>query len=161
MDQQPLYETTPNPTPAKPMKWHNFLIYFSLWAGAVLSVISSITYFTGAHYQGSASLVYSFYSGLRLIDLLMGLACVGLAVFGILTRFALAGYKAKGPRMLTICYAANAGASIVYLLLVSAVTGMALSEVMDSSTIGSLVGSIAMIFINNSYYGKRADLFVK
>ena len=161
MEQQFEYDIQPQQTPKKPMKWHNFLIYFSLWAGAVLSVVSSITYFTGAHYQGSASLVYSFYSGLRLIDLLMGLACVGLAVFGILTRFALAGYKAKGPRMLMICYAANAAASVLYLLLVSAVTGMALSEVLDSSTIGSLVGSIAMIFINNNYYSKRAELFVK
>jgi len=76
-----------------------------------------------------------------------------------MTRFALAGYRTKGPRMLGGVYAANAVIAVVYAVLASVVSGLPLGDMLDSSSIGSLIGSVAMIFINRDYYGKRAVLF--
>ncbi len=144
------------------MKWHKFLIYFSLWASAVLNVLNSFMYFTGAMYGSDWQIesVYSYFSGLKTIDMLFGVVMIAVAAFTIVTRFALAGYKASGPRLLSGLYLVNAIAGIVYLIVASVVTGISLGELVDSSTITSLITSIAMVFINKSYYDKRAKLFI-
>ncbi len=144
------------------MKWHKFLIYFSLWLGAVTNAIAAFSYFSGSVYgsSGEASMVYSHFTGLKTIDMLFGAALIAVAVFSIVTRFALAGYKAAGPKMLMGFYAINAVLSIVYLVVASVVTGIAFGELIDSSTISSLVTSVAMVFVNKAYYDKRAELFV-
>jgi len=64
-------ETT---TAAYGLKWHNFLVYFSLWAGAVLNFIMGIACMAeGAHLYGLALIVAAFY--------------------GVYTRFRLANFK--------------------------------------------------------------------
>ena len=150
------------PTVDMPMKWHNFLIYFSLWVSAVMNVRNGFMMFTGAHYGGEneARMVYNFFDGLKSVDVIMGLLFIGMAVFAIVTRFSLAKFKEKGPKLLLAVYALNAVLSLGYPLLASAVTGMALSELMDSSAVGNIVGAVVMIFINKTYYDKRAHLFV-
>lgn len=144
------------------MKWHKFLIFFSLWLGALLSIFNGAQLFTGMHYgsAGDARMVYLYFDGLKAIDIAMGAVAVGIAVYAIMTRFALAKYQAKGPRMLTTLYVLNLAHSLIYPLLVSVVCGMEMSEVFDSSTAGSLAGSVAMIFANKNYYAKRAHLFI-
>ena len=155
------YNTETQQTPEFPMKWHKFLIYFSLWAGAVISLINAATYFLGLHYGESVQMVYAVYPGLSILDKLMGIVCLGILVFTVMTRFALAGYQAKGPKMLMVVYALNAVMSIVYVLLASMVSGLPLGDLMGSDVIGSLIGSAAMIFINRDYYNKRAALFTR
>lgn len=144
------------------MKWHKFLIYFSLWAGAVLNVIAAFSRFTGSMYGSSseANMVYSYFSGLKAIDVLFGVVMIAIALFSIATRFALAGYKAAGPKMLMGLYIIDAAVSIVYLVVASMVTGIAFGELIDPSTISSLVTSAAMVFVNKAYYDKRAELFI-
>ena len=87
----------PQPTgPDMPMKWHKFLIYFALWLGAVMNVISGFSLLTGSVYEAqgvSATQVYRAYEGLKGVDMLMGAATIALAVLLIVARFALAGYK--------------------------------------------------------------------
>lgn len=145
------------------MKWHKFLIYFSLWAGAVLNLLNAVQYLTGSIYgSGSeANLVYAYYDGLKAVDMLMAMLLIVISVFSIVTRFALAGYKARGPQMLMGLYLINMIAAVFYLVIASVVTGISLGDLVDSSTISSLISSIAMVFINKSYYGKRAHLFDK
>lgn len=158
-----LQSSTPaQPTIDMPMKWHKFLIYFSLWASAVMNVINGFMMFTGAHYGGEneAKMVYNYFDGLKSVDVIMGVLFVGMAVFAIVTRFSLAKYPAKGPKLLLAVYGLNAVLTLVYPLLASAVTGMELSELMDSSTISSIVSSVVMIFVNKTYYNNRAHLFV-
>ena len=78
------------------MKWHKFLIYFALWLGAVMNVISGFSLLTGSVYEAqgvSATQVYRAYEGLKGVDMLMGAATIALAVLLIVARFALAGYK--------------------------------------------------------------------
>ena len=82
--------------PDLPMRWHGFLIYFSLWAGAVSVVVSAFRLFTGMDYtQGGLSLdyVYGMYPSLRTISMLFGAIFLALSVF--MFRFDVT-YQAKG-----------------------------------------------------------------
>lgn len=50
---------------AYPMKWHKFLIYFALWAGAVLNLISGVQMFSvGLNAGGMLWIGYEMSSGL-------------------------------------------------------------------------------------------------
>ena len=65
------YQTT---TPAYGMKWHKFLVNFSLWAGAVLNLIMGFACLA----EGAP---------------LYGLALIGAAAYSIYVRFQLAKFK--------------------------------------------------------------------
>ena len=145
-----------------PMKWHKFLIYFSLWASMVMNVLNAFMMFNGSQYGGEseARMVYNYFDGLKGLDIFMGVAFIVMAVFAIVTRFSLAKYQAKGPKLLMAAYALNAALPLIYLLLASGIIGMELGQVMDSSTISSIVTSVVMIFANRTYYNNRAHLFV-
>ena len=86
---------------------------------------------------------------LNLIDL--------LAVLLIVARFALAGYKKNGPKLLVIAYAANIALALIYPIMVAAVTGLSFGDLFDVST---LISSGIMLVVNKIYYDKRAHLFV-
>ncbi len=148
------------PAPMPPMKWHKCLIYFALWLGAVMNAFTALSLFTGSAYGDAATTerVYRFYDGLKTVDIVMALLLIALAAYQIMARFALAGFKAKGPKMLSCCYIANAAITAIYALCVSSVTDGA---VPFTDSISGIVGSIAMVFINQAYYNKRAHLFVK
>lgn len=140
----------------KPMKWHKFLIYFSFWAGALVYIVNAIQLFTGSVYGGEAYLVYSMFGALKLVDKITALLYIGLAVYAIAVRFALAGFKANGPRMLTQYFIACMVVNILYNL----VGGMAIGQVMWGSIVSGCVGSLVMLLINKSYYDKRIGMFV-
>ena len=137
-----------------PMKWHNFLIYFSLWASAVINTIGGLSMLSGLHYQGWAD------NGLRALELLMALSSLGIAAFTVVTRFALANRQSKGPKLLTALYAINIALSLLYPLLASVVTGMPLSELTDFSTFTGIITSVVFLFVNMAYYNNRAHIFV-
>ena len=143
-----------------PMKWHNFLIYFSLWATAVINTIGGLSMLSGLHYQGFADSVYRLYDGLRALELLIALSSLGIAAFAVVTRFALANRQSKGPKLLTALYAINIALSLLYPLLASVVTGMPLSELTDFSTFTSIISSVVFLFVNMAYYNNRAHIFV-
>lgn len=156
------YSTTPQPPSVyeMPMKWHKFLIYFSLWAGAILNVLTGIGTFTGSIYAGEGvdpEMIYRVFDGLKTVDMLMGLMVIALAVLLIVARFALAGYKKNGPKLLVIAYAANIALALIYPIMVAAVTGLPFGELFNVTT---LISSIAMLVVNKIYYDKRARLFV-
>ena len=142
------------------MKWHKFLIYFSLWAGAVLCVFNGFQLLTGSHYGGQADVVYSYFRGLKLTDMVFGLLYIALAVYMIYVRFQLAGFKQGAPGKLTVVYVVQLVAFLGYALFASSQIGISIGEAMDSSSISSLVVSVVMIFVNRVYYGKRAHMFV-
>ena len=50
------------------MGWFKFIIYFQLFASAVINAALGITAFTGSHYDGKAELVYAFFPGMSAVD---------------------------------------------------------------------------------------------
>ena len=142
------------------MKWFKFIIYFQLFASAVISVITAITMFTGAHYQGQADMVYRYFPGLKGLDVFYGIALIALAAFAIVTRQNLAKFRKNGPRFYFILIIASLALALIYSIAGSSILNVSLGEVMDGSSVGSLIGNIALLIINIIYFKKREDLFV-
>lgn len=165
--QQPNYQQAPVGYPPvvfveePPMKWFKFLIYFSLWAGAVLNAITAIGMLTGSIYGAEAELVYAVFSDLKGLDTLMGVLSLALAAFGIFTRFRLAGYKRNGPLMLMIVYIASALLNLIYVIgLNAALPSIALEMIDTTSAYSSIISSVVMVIVNHIYFKKRSHLFI-
>lgn len=146
------------------MKWHKYLIYFSLWIEALRLVVTGVQYVTGLVYgaNGEAGYIYQLFPGLKTIDIVMGLVAILLGVYIIYVRFQLAGYKIGAPKKLSMAYFLTFIILCAYLLAMNAITGGEIEwgEVFDMETIIGLISGVAIMFINKVYYDKRAALFV-
>jgi len=152
--------TPPKPSIPEPsMKWHKFLIYFALWASAILNGISAFATALGLHYGSMeiGSMVYDMFPMMRPADIVYGLLLAFIAVYSIMTRFALAGFKEKGPAMLLRIRIFGVVIGLIYPLLASICTELPFGEMLEAP---SLIAGIAMYFFDRSYYGKRRHMFV-
>lgn len=156
----PMYQ----PQNELPMKWFKFLIFFSLFASAVLNTISGIIALTGAQYEqeykGAKELVYAYFEGLQTVDMIYGVALIAIAAFAIYVRVRLAGYYANGPKLLNVLYLANAGFGLFYIIALQSIVGSDVNLDMTSA-ITSIITSVVMVGVNTVYFKKRAHLFVK
>ncbi|MGN0573915.1 MAG: zinc-ribbon domain-containing protein [Acutalibacteraceae bacterium] len=158
--------------PAEPiaqhsMKWYKFLIYFSLFLGAIINLINGLIYMTGGIYyvlsngESSADIVYGFYGGgLKALDVTYGILLIAFAGFGIYTRSRLAKYKSNGPKCICILFVAGAVLTLLYNIALIAVTGLDFGEMINGEDCGSIGASIGMAVYNYYYFKKRKDLFV-
>jgi len=144
------------------MAWYKFLIYFALFAGAVVNVLSGILYLTGEIYAiqtdgtVTAETVYGYYGiGLRLVDFAFGLYLIAFAVFAIVLRNKLAKFKPNAPRLTVIFYAISAGGEFLYALAVTVITSVGI----DASQITSLIVGVVVCALNARYFKRRAHLF--
>lgn len=161
-NQQPAYQSYQQPVGGAsvlPMKWYKFLIYFSLFAAAVLNVANGVVLLNGSHYQGYADLVYAMFEGLKTLDMIVGIASIACGVFAIYVRMRLSGFYANGPQMLTYFYIASLLVNVVYVIGATSVLPASI-EINDGSTYISIAVSIAMIIANKAYFDKRKHLFV-
>lgn len=153
----PAAPTLEETKPEMPMKWFKFLIYFGLWVGALSNLGNGLGLLTGSVYDGMAAYVYTIYSSLHSVDLIFGFAFLAVAAFTIVVRFKLAGFKKDGPTLLYTIYVINVVVGLAYALTVSSIIG---EPAVDSSFIGSLIGSVTAVIVNMVYFKKRAHLFV-
>ena len=152
--------------PKRPMKWFKFLIYFSLWAGAILNIGNGIMTMSGMQYETepevTAELVYAFFKELKTIDLLYGIALIAFAVYMIVIRFRLAGYYKNGPAMFISAYVIALLINVAYYATVLIVVPEAVEVATVVATIvGNVIGNGLMIVLNSIYFKKRKHLFVK
>lgn len=139
------------------MKWFKFLIYFGLFAGAVLNCLSAILQITGAVYEGAAEVVYIFFPELKFFDIFYTILLLALAVLQIFTRFQLSGFKKNGPKLILIVYSAAAVISLLYGIVASVI----LHEFLfNASMIISIIVPVVMVVLNKIYFDKRKDMFV-
>lgn len=145
---------------SQPMKWFQFMIYFGLWASALLNAYSGIQQLTGANYGADADLIYSLYSGLKALDVIVGLGMLALAVFAIYTRFQLAAYRQKAPKLFLCVYLADGILQLFYYLGAIIILPNEVSAFINASTIIATLSVCAiMIWANKVYFKKRAALF--
>ena len=147
-----------------PMKWWKFLVYFLLFAGAVLNLFSGIGQLTGSIYEevpgdGSIEMVYRAFPALKPIDIIVGLLTIGLAVFAIFVRQALYKFKAIGPKLLIIMYAASCIINAVYCVAVFIVVPEIAQDMM-TDFITTIATGIIMVVVNIIYFRTRKELFV-
>lgn len=143
--------------PALPMKWFHFVIYFLLFASAVLNLLSSIPCLAGTLYNDFPWDVYGTFPGLRIVDFVYGLILIALAGFYLYTRFQLSGFKKRGPFLFCLQYGINLACTLVYSL---ACTIVFKENQFDLSTILSILLCIALIAVNFIYFDKRKSLFI-
>ena len=151
-------------TPEFPMKWHKFLIYFALWAGALLNVANGMMMLNGMVYgsEKDAKLVYALFEDMKSLDMICGVFLIILAVFGIFTRFQLAGFKKNGPMCVTLLYVGVIVFDLAYIIGACSILPEKVVEAMDFTSTGSSIAfSAAMMVYNISYFKQRAHLFVK
>ena len=143
--------------PQRGMKWFKFIIYFQLWAGMLVYLVTAGKYLTGAYYEGSAEMVYDFFPALQPLDIVMGVFCLALAVYAVVVQRALAKFRAKGPMMYYLMFIVNTAVTVLSLLIASIIIGQ---SVFTAEVAGSIIGSLVMIFINIPYFNNRKHLFV-
>lgn len=144
-----------------PMKWHKFLIYFALWAGAILNGISGIQMLSNALNPNSLMWgLRGLSTGLRAFYIVSGVFSFGLGVFQICTRMSLARLSRRGPRMAVWNYALSFILNALTILLASVLFGMPINALMDWTMWMILIEGALMTWANQVYYRKRAAMFV-
>lgn len=115
----------------------------------------------GKHYKVSDSylrMIYDTFDGLQTIDIAVGVALIALAIYAIITRFFLAGFKKQGPFMYYLLLIFNIVVGIIYCILVTAtVDGL---EINLTGMISNMITMIVLLICNLVYFGKRKHLFV-
>ncbi len=129
--------------PSLPMKWHKFLIYFSLWFSSIVNLLIGTAYFL---YLFSDSFNRYIYSEGEL--LFAGISSVFCAVYAIIVRFKLANYRRSGPRHL-----------LAYQILVI-IIDIVICCMESAFSFDTLISSAAAAALTAVYYKKRSDLFV-
>ena len=142
------------------MGWFSFLIYFGLFAGAVLNLISGINLLTGELYDGYAEFVYAVVDGLQALDMFVGGACIALACLGVYTRFRLSGYHTNGPKMLNSLYLSVIAVQLIYIIGIYAIFEDAADTIDFTNAYINIAVGCVMMAVNTSYFKKRAHLFV-
>lgn len=145
----------------KSMLWYYLLIFFVLFAGAAFNLIGAVRSFTGANYGAKAGYIYSAYSGLRYADIAMGGCCLLLAVIAVFARFALAGYKKSGPKLLYFYYILNIIAGVGYNVYVGILLNGYGNATLTAGAVVPIIASVIVLVVNVIYFGKRKSMFKK
>ena len=146
--------------PSRGMKWFKFLIYFALWAGAILNIIYALQAINGTMYKAQGidpAKVYRKFPGLRDADNFYGIACLIFAVWQIITRYALAKYRKCGPIFLYIAYVLGILISVIYMVSITTIV----SNIDTSTCIAQIFINSIMLLINWIYFHRRKHLFNK
>ena len=148
---------------APPLKGSKFVSGVQLFLSALSLAGTGVMLLTGAQYMteyGNAKdLVYTFYAGLQVVDIVFAVVFIALAVFAIVVRMNLAKFKRGATNQYLAFLGGNIVAQILYLVALAIVTQVGPLETLDSSTVIQLVSSVVMIVLSKIYFDKRAYLF--
>lgn len=149
-------------TPDLPMKWHKFISYFALWAGALYNLGQAGLFMSGQHYgsESQRDLVYQVYDGLKTVDMIGALGYAFVAIFAIYTAIQLIKLKQNAPKKLMALYIITTAVPIIYILMASSSTGMPTADLVDNSIYTSVAGCAFGLIVCKIYYDKRAHMFV-
>jgi hypothetical protein len=143
------------------MNWYKFVIYVQCFLGGVAGISSGFTQIMGLQYGDTASLVYGYYSGLKIADIIYGLSSILVGILLIYARFGLKKFKAGSVGIYLFLPLASAVSTILYLLVLSIILQTSLfdSKLVSGGTIGLIVGSIGLFIANYIYFNRRRHLF--
>ena len=119
------------------------------------------TQILGLQYGDKASLVYGYYSGLKIVDVMYGISSIVVGILMVYARFGLKKFKAGSVGVYLFLPLVNAIAAILYLVVASIVLHTSLfdSNLVSGGTIGLIIGSIVLFIANYIYFGRRKHLF--
>lgn len=146
------------------MNWYKFLIYFGLFAGALVNFSIGITLITGDYYfvqtgELTADMVYgTFGSALKDIDQLYGMGAITMAVISIVLRNMLAGYRKRTLKYVNFLYGGMFAINVLYILAVIATIDEWVP--MATSVFLAIAIHAFMWWANNKYFNKRSAIFI-
>ena len=140
--------------------WLKFIVYFQLFAFAIIELFNGIGFLSGSVYGEYADLMYAAFPALFPLDKFMGAICLMLCVLGVVTRFMLTGLKRYAPWLYLGVYLCNLVQSLIYLAIVSGITGLSIWNFFDVSDVAQLISSIVMIAVNFVYFKHRMNAFI-
>lgn len=143
------------------MNWYKFIIYVQCFLGGLSGLVSGVTQILGLQYGDRASLVYGYYSGLKIVDVVYGISSIVVGILMVYARFGLKKFKAGSVGVYLFLPLVNAIAAILYLVVASIVLHTSLfdSNLVSGGTIGLIIGSIVLFIANYIYFGHRRHLF--
>lgn len=159
----------------KPMKWYKFVIYFQLFAVAVIEVFMAIACFSGSdvilaglfdYDETVPRILYEIVNGLPIVLTCKGIISIFMAVLAIITRQKLACFDEQGPKLYVNLCLINAGITFLYIVIIIAMISQALGTTDGmATTIAEKVGenctvSIVLYVLNRIYFNKRKEYFV-
>ena len=165
-------ERMPAAVPVDPAKnyrmaWFKFIIYFQLFANAVVMVFNAASGIFGLAYGDDAGLIYGFCPMLTAVDVIYGIICLAFAVTAVLIRQRLAHYRKNAP-VLYLGYVGIVMASgLIYTFAGLAALGAVSASVMDAgaagivgNVLGTVIGAAVFFPLNYIYFNKRKELFI-
>lgn len=160
-----------------PMAWHRFVVYVQYILILLVVLANAVGYFSGIIYAKSsngltdgidpfevAHLVYGFYPQLRTLDIIMGIAMIGLGVYCLWVRMRMVKFKVNAWKHYCLFCICSMVVNIIYhiastTIVSNAMGGSYLSDDVSVYVI-EFIGMIVYLVLNVIYYKKRAHLFV-
>lgn len=129
------------------MKWHNFLIYFSLWLNALVCLFIGAT---GVWVCFSADPPGRYVGNMeaKFDAAAVGVALILMAVYTVITRYKLAKRKDGARKHLVTVWLLSGFASSLFMVIDG------------SGSFLGLIPTVIMAVVNHYYYQKRDDLFI-
>lgn len=139
----------------RPMKWYKFIIYFQLFASALMYLFSGGSYLLELKGNGLESLLWGT-KWKVLCGIMAGMSFVIMACM-LYTRHCLTMYKKGAPVKYLCCLGLTLLYAMFNIWAYAFVTGQFSFDGMDLLT---LLEAVVMIVLNYIYFKKREYLFV-
>lgn len=149
------------------MKFYYFLIYFALFAGAVLNGVYGLRYITGSVYDfgaSNAATVYGIYPALEYADKVYGVYLLCYAFAAVYIRQEMTAFERTAPRDYLILLVCNTVVPLLYIGACYAVSHYYNESIITFDSLVSILSQtglqIVMILCCKVYFKKRQYLFV-
>ena len=106
-----------------------------------------------------ATYVYLFYGGgLKVLDVMFGLASIALGAAAILVRQKLARFETGAPGKYLKLLIASIAVGLIYGIFGSIILRQ---SAFSASSIVSIILNVILVFLNNIYFKRREHLFCR
>ena len=144
----------------KSMTWYKVLIYFLLFASALVYLYHSFFFFSGNLHKNHEKLFYFMAPHLKTFDIIMGILYILLAALAIYTRIELVKFSKIAPMLLTGVYLAPAICKALYLIVLMSTKSIGQDfDVLTYDFVPAIFSSVALLGINLVYMTNRSEMF--
>ena len=141
---------------AQGMRWYRFIIWFYLYASAVIGVLVGVGEITGVVYLDMAETFYTLFPMLQVVNVFFGVMQILLAVIALYVRRQLARWKVMAPRYLLMYQIF----CLVYYAAYLAGTSLVLGEAaVDWLAGGYILLQVLLLAVNAVYFHRRQEMF--
>lgn len=148
--------------PEPEMNWFKFLIYFSLYAYFVSSLIDAFLCFFGEKFGFLSEFIVEiiFTGRFRFIGIIYAVIILIMAAAAIYVRNSLAKFKEFAPKYFIIWSISTSVISLLFTLLnITLIENSGFGDCMGE-VLGTAVGETIYVMCNVTYFKKRKHLFV-